>query len=102
MPDDFVSSAINANNLGVLTRAQEELRLDFRTYVEKSDARFLTVLERIGESDKQSISRDAQQMQFANKLLAFQIAQFFIFAIVIVTMFFYISAAITAVAAAAK
>ena len=80
MGDEFTQSAILSNNLSNLARGHDELRNDFRAYVTKSDERF------------------TQLLGYTNKLLAFQIAQFFIFALVIVTMFFYFSAAVSAVA----
>ena len=100
MPDDFAQNAIISNNLNNLARSHDDLRKDFRAYAEKSDERFTQLLDRMAKSDSMSADRSNTQMAYTNKLLAFQIAQFFIFALVIVTLFFYFSAAVAAVAAA--
>jgi len=99
--ESFAQGAILSNNLGNLSRSHEELRKDFRAYVEKSDERFSLVLDRMAKSDATSAERATTQMAYTNKLLAFQVAQFFIFALVIVTLFFYFSSAVAAVAAGA-
>lgn len=97
--NDFAQGAILSNNLGNLTRSHQELRQDFRAYVEKSDEKFSLLLDRMSKSDAMSAERANTQMAYTNKLLAFQVAQFFIFALVIVTLFFYFSSAVAAVAA---
>ena len=97
--ESFAQGAILSNNLGNLSRSHDELRKDFRAYVEKSDERFTLLLDRMAKSDATSADRSNTQMAYTNKLLAFQVAQFFIFALVIVTLFFYFSSAVAAVAA---
>ena len=101
MADEFAQGAILSNNLSNLSRSHEELRTDFRAYANKSDEKFTALLDRMAQSDKQAAERANAQMAYTNKLLAFQIAQFFVFALVIVTLFFYFSAAVSAVAAGA-
>ena len=99
MSDDFAQGAILSNNLSNLSRSHEELRTDFRAYAAKSDEKFTLLLDRMAKSDTTAAERANAQMAYTNKLLAFQIAQFFVFALVIVTLFFYFSAAVSAVAA---
>ena len=99
MADDFAQGAIISNNLSNLSRSHDELRTDFRAYAAKSDEKFALLLDRMSKSDTTAAERANVQMAYTNKLLAFQIAQFFVFALIIVTLFFYFSSAVESVAA---
>ena len=99
--EGFAQGAILSNNLSNLSRSHDELRTDFRAFANKSDEKFSLLLDRMAKSDATSAERATTQMAYTNKLLAFQVAQFFIFALVIVTLFFYFSSAVAAVAAGA-